>query len=67
MYVCVCKGITEEEIFQAVIEGADSMKAIRQTLGVATDCGQCGCSAKQTFKKATQLQQRDMHVEFYTP
>lgn len=67
MYVCVCKGITEDEIFQAVVEGADSMKAIRKTLGVATDCGQCGSSAKQAFKQATQRQQSKMQVEFYTP
>ncbi len=43
MYVCLCKGVTDSQIRTAVIGGADSMRAIRQKLGVMTECGKCAC------------------------
>lgn len=52
MYVCICKGITDTEIRQAVDGGATSYRQVRQSLGVATQCGQCACEAKQIVKAA---------------
>lgn len=50
MYVCICKGVTDSQIQQAVKrEGAD-YKVVREQLGVATDCGQCGQCAKEVIK-----------------
>ncbi len=53
MYVCVCKGITESQVKQAIEDGAD-YKALRQDLGVATDCGQCGSFCKKMVSKTLQ-------------
>ncbi len=50
MYVCVCKGVTDRDIENKVIEGADYAD-IRRELGVATDCGSCGQSCKQLLKQ----------------
>jgi len=50
MYVCLCKAVTQQQIEQAVAEG-DSYAQIRQKLGVGTDCGCCGQSAKQLVRE----------------
>ena len=50
MYVCLCKGITQQQIQQAV-ENGDSYAQIRQKMGVGTDCGCCGQSAKQMIRE----------------
>jgi bacterioferritin-associated ferredoxin len=42
MYVCLCQGITDKEIRAAVASGATTLEAVRHTLGVASQCGQCG-------------------------
>ena len=47
MYVCLCKGITDSQINQAIDDGASSMRDIVDQLGVATQCGKCGQCAKQ--------------------
>jgi bacterioferritin-associated ferredoxin len=44
MYICVCKGITEEQL-QAACQGPSSPNEIMRKLGVAQDCGVCLVSA----------------------
>lgn len=44
MYVCICKGITEEQIRTAAKQGG-SDREILNRLGVGTDCGVCLLSA----------------------
>jgi len=41
MYVCVCKGVTDGQIREAVREGACTLRALGARLGVATCCGRC--------------------------
>ena len=42
MYVCLCQGITDKQIRAAVASGATTLEAVRHSLGVASQCGQCG-------------------------
>lgn len=57
MYVCLCKGISDSQIKQAVCEnGACSMKCLANQLGVATQCGKCAEMAKQILKEALKEQ-----------
>ncbi|NIO42003.1 MAG: bacterioferritin, partial [Burkholderiales bacterium] len=35
MYICVCNGITESQVRDAVCEGATTLHDLRGTLGVA--------------------------------
>lgn len=41
MYVCVCNAVTQKQIHQAISEGADSVKHLREKLQVTTCCGMC--------------------------
>ncbi|MBX9631312.1 MAG: bacterioferritin-associated ferredoxin [Burkholderiales bacterium] len=47
MYVCMCHGITDRQIREAVSEGVGSMRELRAELGVASSCGCCAEYAKQ--------------------
>lgn len=46
MIVCVCKGVSDRRIREAVREGCVSVKAVSRELGVATQCGKCACHAR---------------------
>lgn len=41
MYVCICNGITDKQIRNAVAGGATSLQLLRDELGVASQCGSC--------------------------
>ncbi len=41
MYVCICKGITDSQIRDAVTQGASTLRHVRQTLGATSQCGKC--------------------------
>lgn len=56
MYVCLCKGITDHQIRDAVDNGAHSFRDVRKTLGVATQCGKCACAANGIIKTKLQDQ-----------
>lgn len=47
MFVCVCKGITDKDIRQAVNNGDQSIKSIKEKFGVASQCGGCATLAKE--------------------
>jgi bacterioferritin-associated ferredoxin len=53
MYVCLCRGITDTQIKQAIAEGkANCMRSLSNMLGVAADCGRCGKYAKELLKQS---------------
>lgn len=60
MYVCICKGVTENAIREAIYQGADRMRDLKASLGVTEQCGICACHAKQlldqTLVQKSQLQ-----------
>ena len=42
MYVCICKGITEKQIQEAITSrNSNNPKEILKALGVGSDCGTC--------------------------
>jgi bacterioferritin-associated ferredoxin len=42
MVLCICRGVTEEEILDAIRRGAYSLdKIARRCDGAGTDCGSC--------------------------
>ncbi len=49
MYVCLCNGITENQIREAVTDGVRSLRELRAGLGVATCWGQCADCAQQVI------------------
>ena len=52
MYVCICKGITDTQIRSAVIAGANSVREVRSSLGVASQCGKCGSLARDIVRES---------------
>ncbi|EIJ42519.1 bacterioferritin-associated ferredoxin [Beggiatoa alba B18LD] len=64
MYVCLCYGVTDTHIREAVAtQGVCSMRQLRQTLGVAGQCGQCGKHAHCVLKECLQKLPEDYHVQ----
>ncbi|WLD58369.1 (2Fe-2S)-binding protein [Salinispirillum sp. LH 10-3-1] len=62
MYVCICKGITERQIERSILSGeVNNWRDVRNTLGVATECGKCACHARAV------LQQTHEKVGQWTP
>lgn len=42
MYICICKGITDKQIQEAVsTRNSSSPKDILKALGIGSDCGTC--------------------------
>lgn len=55
MYVCLCKGVNDKTIHQAVSSGeVSSMRDLRQQYGVASQCGCCKECAKTVLNEALQ-------------
>ncbi len=50
MYVCVCKGITDSQIREAVDAGAESVRAVRDQLGASSQCGRCVSQVREIVK-----------------
>lgn len=45
MFICLCNGITDNQIRHAVRDGASSLDCLQEALGVAGQCGQCSDAA----------------------
>ena len=53
MYVCVCHGISENRLDQAIREGARSFEQLQSCTGVATCCGACEPCAREMLEQRT--------------
>lgn len=51
MYVCLCQGVTDGHIRDAIYEGCCSYGEVRAATGVGTQCGKCACVAKQVVRE----------------
>ncbi len=54
MYICVCHGVTDLHIDQAVTDGATCMRDLRENLKVATQCGRCASCARDQLHSSLQ-------------
>jgi bacterioferritin-associated ferredoxin len=52
MYVCICKAVSEKRIARAVAEGATTLKDLRDSTGLGTNCGKCVPQAYQQLRDA---------------
>ena len=51
MYICICKGVTDTAIREAVCHGAKRMKDLKACLGVSTQCGICAAYAQEVLEQ----------------
>ena len=61
MYVCLCRGVTDSQIKEAVLNGADSLRAVRKELGVMTGCGKCACETRDLVKDTIESTKNTMN------
>ena len=54
MYVCLCEGVTDHQIKQAIDEGHTDYQAIQNLLGNGTGCGGCRDFAADLIDQYTQ-------------
>ena len=41
MFVCLCRGVTSQEVSSAVESGACTSKQVARVCGAGSDCGRC--------------------------
>lgn len=51
MYVCVCHAVTERQVRDAVQGGVHTLRALKDQLGVASECGKCARCAHGILKE----------------
>lgn len=51
MYVCICKGITDKDIRDAVDNGDQTIKHLKERFAVGSQCGGCITIAKQVLSE----------------
>lgn len=51
MIVCICHAVNDKTIRKAVQQGACSMRALRQQLNVASQCGKCACMTHSILRE----------------
>lgn len=54
MYVCICHGITDRQVREAIDRGARKIRDLRQELGMCSDCGKCGPCAREMLTQAAE-------------
>ena len=61
MYVCLCHGIRDRELQQAVEQGASSFEELQARTGVASCCRTCEPTARELLDAA--LASRGMAIQ----
>lgn len=54
MYVCLCTGVTDQEIRETIAEGASSVEEVAYCTGAGTRCGSCRSAVAQLVEEHAQ-------------
>jgi bacterioferritin-associated ferredoxin len=60
MYVCICKGITENQIRDAIRSGLCTRKEISRCLKVGTACGKCDEDVRDLLQRSLAIGNRSL-------
>jgi bacterioferritin-associated ferredoxin len=66
MYICICKGITEEMVSKALQRHGNAQDAMKH-LGVGSDCGICVLDAINNMQSAAKQAPRQEHAACSNP
>lgn len=50
MYICVCNGINESRVQEAIDAGITNVRDLREHLGTGNCCGRCNPAIRQMLK-----------------
>jgi bacterioferritin-associated ferredoxin len=53
MYVCLCMGVSDGEIKDAIREGACSVHEVMECTGAGTGCGSCRSTIHELVSRST--------------
>ncbi|WDE06441.1 (2Fe-2S)-binding protein [Thalassomonas viridans] len=63
MYVCICHGVTDNEIVESIDNGAQTIKELTAELKVGSQCGKCcQCTKKILNNKLLQIAEAQADV-----
>lgn len=51
MYVCICQAVTERQVREAAQQGLRSVRALKERLGVASECAKCARCAQHILRE----------------
>lgn len=52
MFICICNGITERQVREAIDQGASTLQDLTACLGVASGCGTCAHFTNQLLDQS---------------
>lgn len=68
MYVCICKGITQKQLEDAVnSRKGQSAKDVLRALGIGSDCGTCVEDAAEQMLQSSNKQPKAAHSGCHVP
>ncbi len=51
MYICICNQVTETQLRDEIERGSETVRQLRENLGVTNQCGKCGSCVKKCIKE----------------
>ncbi len=51
MYICICNQVTETQLRDEIERGSETVRQLRENLGVTNQCGKCGKCVKNCIKE----------------
>jgi bacterioferritin-associated ferredoxin len=58
MYVCICNGVTDKDIQNAVKQGISSMKMLSELTSISRQCGCCKTHAHKVLQEAIMINKK---------
>lgn len=55
MYVCICRKVTDQQIQEAIDQGAKHMRDLHQQFELGSQCGKCCQCARNMLKSSPNL------------
>ncbi len=57
MYVCICRAVSDKAIKREIADGACSVRALKDRLGLGSGCGRCVPHARELISEAMSAHQ----------
>ncbi|NTS77861.1 bacterioferritin-associated ferredoxin [Catenovulum sp. SM1970] len=51
MYICLCNGVTDKQIKEAVQSGCTDLSSIKDKMAVGNQCGKCTKNARKVIRQ----------------